>query len=186
MRLTVRDGRGGINSANTVLTLAPEAGPFLVSAPLGGLNLAGAAATTVSWAVANTNVAPVSAANVRILLSTDGGASWPHVLAASTANNGSHSVTLPNIATTQARIKVEALGNVFFAASKGNFTIQLSGDVDGNGLVNCADVAIVRATMGRSTGQPGFDARADVNGDGVVNVRDLAFVTQRLPAGTSC
>ncbi len=186
MRLTVRDGRGGVNSANTVLTLAPEAGPFLVNAPQGGQSLAGGAATTVSWAVANTNVAPVSAANVRILLSIDGGSSWPHVLAASTANNGSRSVTLPNVATAQARIKVEALGNVFFAVSKGNFTIQLSGDVDGNGVVNCADVAIVRAAMGRSTGQPGFDARADVNGDGVVNVRDLPFVTQRLPAGTSC
>lgn len=186
MRLTVRDGRGGISSADTVLTLAPEAGPFRVSAPVGGQSLLSGTPLTVSWDVANTSAAPVSAAAVRILLSTDGGRSWPHVLAASTANSGSRSVSLPHVGSTRARVKVEALGNVFFAVSPGDFTIRLSGDVDGSGSVDCTDLAIVRAAMGRSSGQPGFDARADLNGDGVVNVRDLALVTQRLPAGSSC
>ncbi len=186
MRVTARDGRGGVNSANTVLTLAAGAGPFLVTAPTGAVSASGGGSLTVSWDVANTSAAPVNAANVRILLSTDGGASWPHVLAASVPNTGSRSVTLPNVVSTQARVKVEAVGNVFFDVSKGNFAIHLAGDVDGNGTVDCTDVAIVRAAMGRSVGQPGFDARADVNGDGVVNVRDLAFVTQRLPAGSSC
>jgi hypothetical protein len=186
MRLTARDGRGGVASADTVLTLAPEAGPFLVTAPAAAATLPGTGSTLVSWNVANTSAAPVNTSSVRILLSTDGGASWPYVLAASTANSGSRSVALPNVATTRARVKVEAIGNVFFDVSKGDFTIQLTGDVDGNGVVNCADVVIVRASMGRSTGQPGFDARADVNGDGVINVRDLAYVTQRLSAGSSC
>jgi hypothetical protein len=40
--------------------------------------------------------------------------------------------------------------------------------------------------MGKSAGQPGFDARADVTNDGVVNVRDLAYVSQRVASGTSC
>lgn len=186
MRLTARDGRGGVNSANTVLTLAPEAGPFLVTAPAAAATLPGTGSVTVSWDVANTQLAPVNTSSVRITLSVDGGASWPYVLSASTANSGSRSVLLPNISTTQARVKVEAIGNVFFDVSKGNFTIQLTGDVDGNGVVNCTDLAIVRAAMGRSSGQPGFDARADVNGDGVINVRDLAYVTQRLSAGSSC
>lgn len=186
MRLTVRDGRGGVNSADTVLTLAPGAGPFLVTAPNAAVTLDGATATTVAWNVANTNVAPVSTDSVRITLSTDGGATWPIVLAASAPNNGSRSVVLPNVATTQARVRVEAVGNVFFDVSNADFTIRLTGDLDGSGAVDCADVAIVRAAFGKRPGDPGFDARADVNGDGIVNVRDLAYVSQRLVPGTSC
>jgi hypothetical protein len=78
----------------------------------------------VTWNVANTAVSPVSTANVKISLSTDGGLTFPHVLAASTPNNGSKSVTLPLVSSTAARIKVEAIGNVFFDVSNANFTIQ--------------------------------------------------------------
>jgi hypothetical protein len=46
------------------------------------------------------------------------------VLAASTPNNGSKLVTLPAVSTTAARIKVEAVGNVFFDVSNANFTIN--------------------------------------------------------------
>ena len=60
------------------------------------------------------------------------------------------------------------------------------GDLDGDGLVNCADIAIVRAAFGKKFGQAGFDDRADTNHDKVVNVRDLAFVSRYLPAGVVC
>jgi hypothetical protein len=73
--------------------------------------------------VANTTLVPVSTANVKISLSTDGGSTFPVVLAASTANDGSESVAIPNTSTTQARIKVEAVGNIFFDMSNANFTI---------------------------------------------------------------
>lgn len=59
-------------------------------------------------------------------------------------------------------------------------------DLDNNGRVDCADVAIVRASYGRRTGQPGFDPRADVNRDGVVNLIDLTTVTRALPIGLVC
>jgi hypothetical protein len=62
----------------------------------------------------------------------------------------------------------------------------VSGDLNGDGKVDCADVAIVRASFGLKIGQPGFDSRADVDLDGVVDIRDLAFVTQKLPARTRC
>ena len=61
-----------------------------------------------------------------------------------------------------------------------------TGDLNHDGHVDCTDVAIVKAALGKKTGQAGFDARADVNGDGVVDVRDLALVTQQLPTGTVC
>lgn len=186
MRLTARDGKGGVSSAPTVLTLAPGAGPFLVTAPNTAVTLDGGSATTVSWNVANTNTAPVNTANVRIRLSVDGGATWPYVLASSVPNSGSRNVVLPNLGTTQARVMVEAVGNVFFDVSNANFTIRLTGDLDGDGSVGCSDLGIVRAALGTRTGQPGFNPVADVNGDGVIDVRDLAYISQRLQGQRNC
>ncbi len=60
------------------------------------------------------------------------------------------------------------------------------GDTTGDGVVDCSDLAIVKASFGTKTGQAGFDPRADLNGDGVVNVIDLATVSKQLPAGTKC
>ena len=74
--------------------------------------------------MAGTDAPPISTREVRISLSTDGGATYPYVLAASTPNDGSATVTLPNAATTRARIKVEAVGNVFFDVSDADVTIQ--------------------------------------------------------------
>ena len=72
---------------------------------------------TVTWDVAGTNVAPIAAENVKISLSADGGLTYPHVLAASTPNDGSEVVPVANVATAKARLKVEAVGNVFFDVS---------------------------------------------------------------------
>jgi hypothetical protein len=80
----------------------------------------------VTWSVNNTdgtNGSTVNAANVKITLSTDGGATFPTTIVSSTANTGSATVTMPNIVTTTARIKVEAVGNIFFDMSNTNFTI---------------------------------------------------------------
>lgn len=60
------------------------------------------------------------------------------------------------------------------------------GDLDGDGVVGCADLAIVKASFGKRAGQAGFDPRADVNGDRIVNVIDLATVSRAVPAGTRC
>jgi Dockerin type I domain len=60
------------------------------------------------------------------------------------------------------------------------------GDVNGDGVVDCVDAAIVIAALGKTTGQPGFDSAADVNSDGVIDVRDLTFVAQKIPPGSHC
>ena len=185
-KLTARDGRGGVNSATTRLVLAPAAGPFVVTAPNTAVSFDAGSNQLVTWSVANTNAAPVNTANVKITLSLDGGNSYPLVLAASTANNGSRTVKLPNVGSTQARVKVEALGNVFFDVSNANFTIVLNGDLNGDNAVDCTDLEIVRASFGLSPGQPGYDPRADVNGDGVVNAADSAFVAARLTIRNRC
>jgi hypothetical protein len=109
------------------LSVRADAGPFVVTAPNTAVSWAGGSSQTVTWNVANTSAAPVSAANVRILLSTDGGQTFPSVLAASTPNDGSQAITVPSTPTSQARVKVEAVGNVFFDISNVNFTITPGG-----------------------------------------------------------
>ncbi len=118
-----RAGGGGFgNSANVSVTSTASAGPFTVTAPnTGGSFVAGP--LNVTWNVANTAGSPVNCANVSILLSTDGGNTFPTVLAASTPNDGAETVTLPAVSTSTARIKVAAVGNIFFDICNANFTI---------------------------------------------------------------
>jgi streptogramin lyase len=89
-----------------------------------------------------------------------------------------------------AGITVGPDGDLWFTEFAGNKIdrahLVVIGDINDDGKVDCSDLAIVRASLGKRTGQPGFDARADVISDDVVDVRDLAFVAQRLPAGTHC
>ena len=68
----------------------------------------------------------------------------------------------------------------------GFFPTAVVGDVDGDGVVNCTDLAIVKASFGKRTGQVGFDVRADLNRNGIVDINDLALVSRTLPVGTSC
>lgn len=122
-RFTARDNNGGVNNVDTTLLLATNAGPFRVTSPNSAGSVPGGSTQTVTWDKANTDIAPTSTANVKISLSTDGGHTYPYVLAASAANDGSESVTLPNVGTTHARVKIEAVGNVYFDISNADFTI---------------------------------------------------------------
>ncbi len=134
-RLTVRDhsdnlhGWGTSKSADISLSVANSAGPFKVTAPAGGLIWSGGGSASVAWDVANTNVAPVSCANVDVRLSTDGGQTFPTTLASGVPNNGSATVSVPAISTTQARVSVSCATNVFFNVSPANFTIAPGGTV---------------------------------------------------------
>jgi Metallo-peptidase family M12B Reprolysin-like len=122
-RFSARDGHGGDNYAETTVLLANTAGPFLVTSPNTAVSLPGASTQTVTWNVANTDVAPVSTGNVKISLSVDSGHTYPFLLAGSTPNTGSASVVLPMVGTTHARIKIEAVDNVFFDVSNADFAI---------------------------------------------------------------
>jgi hypothetical protein len=129
-RVTARDNRsggGGFSTDTTTVTSRADAGPFVVTAPNTNVSWPVGSTQTVTWDVANTAAAPVSAANVRILLSTNGGTSFPTVLVASTPNDGSQAVVIPAGTTTTARIKVEAVGNVFFDVSNANFQVTPGG-----------------------------------------------------------
>jgi hypothetical protein len=82
-----------------------------------------------------------------------------------------------------------AAGASVAAGSAVNLVVSsgaLLGDVNGDGFVNCTDLAIIKASFGKRSGQSGFDGRADTNHDGVIDLRDLSFVSRLLPTGTRC
>ena len=111
--------------------MTANAGPFLVQAPNGGGSVVGNTQLPVSWDVAGTNGNGVNCSSVDIFLSTDGGYTFPTLLLAGTPNDGSASVLVPNVTTSQARIKVKASNNVFFDISNANFSITPgAGDMD--------------------------------------------------------
>ncbi len=125
-RMTARDnkaGGGGVDYDTITFDVTSSAGPFLVTAPNSAVSWTGGAMETVSWDVANTTASPVSCANVDILLSTDGGFSYPTTILSGTPNDGSQSITVPNLSTTTARIKVVCSDNIFFDISNVDFTI---------------------------------------------------------------
>lgn len=81
-------------------------------------------------------MAPYNVTNVRISLSTDGGLTYPTEIVASTPNDGSETLTIPVVITSTARIKIEAVGNIFFDISNANFTITPPPLVLASGLLH--------------------------------------------------
>jgi hypothetical protein len=127
-RCTVRDnqaGGGGTAFDDMQISVNSGSGPFQVTSPNGGETWSGTA--TVTWNVAGTASAPVAAANVDILLSTDGGLTYPITLATGTPNDGSELIVVPNAPTSTARVKVRGSGNIFFDISNNNFTVDVPG-----------------------------------------------------------
>ena len=128
--LLVRDNNpvGGQTGRDDIqLTVSAAAGPFTVSSQnTAGITWTAGQQQTVTWNVANTNAAPVNTANVSILISMDGGLTFPHTLVASTPNNGSYTFTVPNGLgnSSNARIMVKAVDNVFLNVNAANFTIN--------------------------------------------------------------
>lgn len=129
-RLTVRDNHAGgpaNNSDDMVVTVNATAGPFSVSVPNTAVSWAAGSTQTVTWNVAGTTANGVNAANVDILLSTDGGNTYPIVVLAGTPNDGTQAITVPNNPGTQNRIMVKGSNHIFFDISNTNFTITAGG-----------------------------------------------------------
>lgn len=127
--LTVRDNAvgGGQVAADLVnVFVTNEAGPFVVSSQSVESTLIAGETETITWDVANTFAAPVSATEVDILLSIDGGLTYPITLAGNVTNDGEHTVLIPGNPTTEGRIMVKASDNIFFAVNDADFTIQES------------------------------------------------------------
>ncbi|MEP6616622.1 MAG: reprolysin-like metallopeptidase [Ginsengibacter sp.] len=137
-RLVVRDNNpdgGGVATAGDGCSVATpfkvvvtSDGPFTVSSPNTNVSWLAGSPQTVTWNVANTNsVAGINCQAVDILMSTDGGFTYPYMLASNTPNDGTQSIITPVVSTTSTvRIMVRASANIFFDISDVNFTVSLS------------------------------------------------------------
>ncbi len=127
--LTVRDnvvGAGQVAADLVNVFVEGNAGPFVVTSQTETFVGTSGAVETITWDVANTNIAPVNAQNVDILLSINGGITFPIMLAENVVNDGSHDVILPGVSTANARIMIKASDNIFFAVNPVDFEIQES------------------------------------------------------------
>ncbi len=125
-RLTVRDNKlgGGASTSDDIkLTVVDNAGPFILNSPNSNVSWQVNSTQTITWNVANTNVAPILATTVDLFLSTDGGDTYGILLASNVTNDGSHDILVPNQIGDQNRVMIKASNNVFFDISNTDFEI---------------------------------------------------------------
>ncbi len=125
--LHVRDNKPGNGAGNndTMSVTVASSNPFLVTAPNTAVTWNVFSSQTVTWDRASTHLAPISTDSVRILLSIDGGLSWPIVLANATPNDGSEQIVVPNNPSNNCRVMVMARNNIYFDVSNVDFTIPV-------------------------------------------------------------
>ncbi len=178
-RVMVRDNAlgGGCNDhADVVVNVSASAGPFVVLYPSAtGISWIATTNQTVTWDLANTDIAPVNSPTVDIYLSTDGGQSYPTVLATNVPNTGSHLISVPNTPSNTCRIMVRSHSGLFFDISDNNFAIT---------------AASFGYTMGVNTPTQGACASGTVDFD--INIGSLLGYSDAvtlslsgLPAGAS-
>lgn len=200
-RLTARDnepyvtgstvGQTGFN--DVVITVDGTAGPFSVTAPNTAVTWNNGTAQTITWSVNGTNLSPINCANVRILLSTDGGTTFPTVLADNTPNDGSETVSI-NVSGTlplnNCRIKVESVGNIFFDIGNTNFTIgnpPLCGTPSGltaSAIGNTTATLSWVAVSGTASYTASYKAASSVSWKDLTGLTTTSAVINGLTAGT--
>lgn len=72
---------------------------------------------------------------------------------------------------------------VYQAAQTDLSNVGVEGDVNGDGAVNLADLALLLGSYGLCDGQPGYNAAADIDGSGCVQLNDLATLLANYGVG---
>jgi len=174
-RVTLRDnnlGSGCTTEEDLELTFTESAGPFVVQTPNDSLGWTIGQTETVTWDVANTDAAPVSCAEVDILLSLDGGLTYPVILASQVPNDGSYTLQVPNQITATARVMVVCSDNIFFDISDEDFSINEPTEptfvmaVSPLSLEVCSDVDTVNYDLDLAAFL-GFDQTVNLSATGV-------------------
>ncbi len=131
----------------------------------------------ITWDVANTDAAPVNCSHVDVLLSTDGGFTFPYTVLKNTENDGVESFIVPNFTGTNCRLKIIASDNIFFDINNEAFTIVEPSEPDFYYSVSntCYNVCIPEVI------------EIDIESTGFLDYADdITFsTTGDLPAGTT-
>ena len=110
------------------VTVDGSSGPFAVTSQTTNELWNVGESQTVSWDVAGTSTGSVNTPTVNIYLSTDGGLSFPFLLASNVDNDGSHTFSEPSADgdSSELRVMVEGNENIFYAVNTTNFSLQES------------------------------------------------------------
>jgi hypothetical protein len=119
--LTVRDNRmpnGGQTGRGNMIVTTAAVGPFRITSPsVENTSWTAGNSETITWDVAGTTANNINTSNVNILFSSDNGVTFT-TLVANTLNDGTESITVPNVTQAYCRIMIEPVGNIYYALSK--------------------------------------------------------------------
>jgi len=124
--LTVRDNDvngGQTDTDNMVVTTTSTAGPFRVTSQSATTTWSPGNSETITWDVAGTDSGIINTPTVDILLSLDGGLTFPTTLATGVPNNGSADVIVPVGISDNCRVMVKGKGHIFFNVNSSKFAI---------------------------------------------------------------
>lgn len=125
--LTGRDnaalGTAQTNTDEMIVDVSGTVGPFAVTSQnTEDSSWVQGTTQTITWSVNGSN-ALVGSANINIKLSTDGGLTFPTTLVSNTPNDGSQTITVPNITAKNCRILIEPTANIYYAVNSKSFAI---------------------------------------------------------------
>ena len=124
-RVVIRDnapGGGGVASDDMRVQVVNSGTGFDVTSQSTTTSWTGLQTETITWNVSGTNAVPINTPTVDILFALDR-LNYDIVLASGVPNDGSQDITVPNVDTTQGRVKVKGTGNVFFDINRGNILV---------------------------------------------------------------
>ena len=152
IRLTVKDGAGGVQSDDIVVSIDGDSGPFEVVSPNGGEQVG--RSKTVEWDTGFTEQAPVSASMVEIYLSTNDGVSFDQLID-TVDNTGSANINFPvGIQSQDARLMIKGAGNIFYDVSDAAFQLDSDRAVPPTPVLDRVEAGDTKLTLYFDEGQP--------------------------------
>ena len=169
----VNPGGRGISSGEVDLAFDPNVlevikvypGNLLGENPIQGMKEINNTAGTLGYALARVGetVPPTPAGSFAIV----------EFKVKGNVSNGNHSITVSRVGLAD-----ENLSRIENIETKNAVIkiITLRGDINGDGVVDYIDLAILGSSYGKHRGERGFNRLADLNGDNVVDYLDLAIL----------
>ena len=122
-RVTARDAAGNesaVSNTASATTAAPPATSLTVTSPNGGESWSGGSSRAITWSSSGVS-------NLKLEYTLNNGTSWTVIASSVAASTGSYTWTVPNTASTQARVRAsDALNGTPTDTSDGVFTVTSS------------------------------------------------------------
>ena len=125
--LTVRDNDpegGQVDAEQLSVEVLTEYTPFQLLSQADSPTYEGGSVQTLQWDTGGTEAGSISAGTVDVYFSTDGGQSFPILIAQGLINDGEAQVQMPGNATTEGRIMIRPQNQIFLAVNSSNITIN--------------------------------------------------------------